>query len=233
MIMINTLRRKLLGTQQISESLLLNLLLACSGGFQDAYTYIARGHVFANAQTGNIVLLSTQLLSGESLLVLHYLLPVLAFAAGIFFADFLRMFHQGRITSHWRQTVLLWEIIILFVVGFIPCSMNDLANMLVSFSCAMQVETFRKVNGRAYASTMCIGNLRSCMSALGECVLRGKREKWNAVADYLLVIAVFAIGAGLGGVYAQHDGLMTIWVSPLILLIVYVMMYRRPKGDFK
>lgn len=43
----------------MSESLILNLLLAFSGGFQDAYTYIVRDNVFANAQTGNIVLMST------------------------------------------------------------------------------------------------------------------------------------------------------------------------------
>lgn len=228
---MQTLKQKLVGTEQISESLLLNLLLACSGGFQDAYTYIGRCHVFANAQTGNIVLLSTHLLSGNVSLVLHYLLPVLAFAGGIFFADFLRLFHQGRITSHWRQTVLLWEIIILFIVGLIPSSMNDIANMLVSFSCAMQVESFRKVNGRAYASTMCIGNLRSCMAALSECVLHGNKEKWEAVTDYLIVITVFALGAGFGGVLAEQYGLMTIWVSPLVLVIVYAMMYHKPIGE--
>lgn len=229
--MVQTIRQKLLGTEQISESLLLNLLLACSGGFQDAYTYIGRGHVFANAQTGNIVLLSTNLLSGNVTLVLHYLLPVLAFAGGIFFADFLRMFHQGRITSHWRQTVLLWEIGILLVVGFIPSSMHDIANMLVSFSCAMQVETFRKVNGRAYASTMCIGNLRSCMAALSECLLNGKKEKWSAVTDYLSVIVVFAIGAGAGGILTAGYGLCMIWVSPFILALAYVLMFCKPKGE--
>ncbi len=31
-----------------------------------------------------------------------------------------------------------------------------MANALVSFACAMQVQTFRKVRGHAYASTMCI-----------------------------------------------------------------------------
>ncbi len=229
--MVQTIKEKLIGAEQISESLLLNLLLAFSGGFQDAYTYIGRGHVFANAQTGNIVLMSTNLLSGEFSVVLHYLFPVLAFAGGIFFADFLRMFHQGRVTSHWRQTVLLWEIIILFVVAFLPGSLNDIANMLVSFSCAMQVETFRKVNGRAYASTMCIGNLRSCMAALGECVLQGKHEKWAAVSDYLSVITVFAIGAGIGGIVTMQAGLMTIVASPLVLLAAYVMMFHRPKGE--
>ena len=40
------------------------------------------------------------------------------------------------------------------------------ATVLVSFACAMQVQTFRKVNGYSYASTMCIGNLRSGTAAL-------------------------------------------------------------------
>ena len=36
---------------QISESIELGILLALSGGFMDAYSYIGRGEVFANAQT--------------------------------------------------------------------------------------------------------------------------------------------------------------------------------------
>ena len=43
---------------QITEdSLHLGLLLAMVGGYLDAYTFVGRGGVFANAQTGNIVLL--------------------------------------------------------------------------------------------------------------------------------------------------------------------------------
>ena len=42
---------------QISESLALGIFLTLAGGFQDAYSYNVRDHVFANAQTGNIVLL--------------------------------------------------------------------------------------------------------------------------------------------------------------------------------
>ena len=45
----------------MSESFLTAAFLSISGGLQDAYTYIYRGEVFANAQTGNIVLLSQSL----------------------------------------------------------------------------------------------------------------------------------------------------------------------------
>ena len=41
----------------MSESFPTAAFLSISGGLQDAYTYVFRGKVFANAQTGNIVLL--------------------------------------------------------------------------------------------------------------------------------------------------------------------------------
>lgn len=47
---------------QMSESMLTAAFIILSGGLQDAYTYLCRGKVFANAQTGNIVLLSAALL---------------------------------------------------------------------------------------------------------------------------------------------------------------------------
>ena len=40
--------------KHISESFRLAAVLALVGGFLDAYTYICRGQVFSNAQTGNI-----------------------------------------------------------------------------------------------------------------------------------------------------------------------------------
>ena len=50
---------------QMSESLLTASFIILSGGLQDAYTYLCRGKVFANAQTGNIVLCSAYLFDGQ------------------------------------------------------------------------------------------------------------------------------------------------------------------------
>ena len=44
--------------RQMSETFRLGALLTVVGGFLDTYTYLSRGGVFANAQTGNIVLLA-------------------------------------------------------------------------------------------------------------------------------------------------------------------------------
>ena len=38
--------------KQMSENFILGIMLALTGGFLDAYTYITRGGVFANARIG-------------------------------------------------------------------------------------------------------------------------------------------------------------------------------------
>lgn len=68
--------------KQMSESMILGVVLTLAGGFQDAYSYNCRGQVFANAQTGNIVLLGQNIASGNFQNALHYLFPLLAFLAG-------------------------------------------------------------------------------------------------------------------------------------------------------
>ena len=69
--------------KQVSETHLLGLLLAVVGGFLDAYTYLCRGRVFANAQTGNIVLLGVNLTEQNWNRTFYYLMPIFAFVLGI------------------------------------------------------------------------------------------------------------------------------------------------------
>lgn len=47
------------------EKMAVGICLALAGGFLDAYTYLLRGGVFANAQTGNIVLFGIHLAKQE------------------------------------------------------------------------------------------------------------------------------------------------------------------------
>ena len=149
------MQRKNRELRQTSETFLLSAILALSGGFQDAYTYNARDEVFSNAQTGNVVLMSQHLMMGDLRIALRYLFPIIAFALGVLVAERISHRYKNASRIHWRQIVVLVEIVILFAVGFIPERFNLLATMLVSFACSMQVQTFRKVNGYGYASTMC------------------------------------------------------------------------------
>lgn len=210
---------------QMSESFVTAMFLSLSGGLQDAYTYFFRGKVYANAQTGNIVLLSQHLFTGDFLTALHYLIPLVAFASGILAAELFREHFQSLKALHWRQMIVLAEILLLFSVGFFPQELNLLANAVVSFSCAMQVQTFRKVNGYAYASTMCIGNMRSGMDSLCSWVLNRNPAALKKSFYYWGIILLFALGAGLGSLTLDLCGAKAIWFSCLLLAVSFCLMF--------
>ena len=141
------------------------------------------------------------------------------------------MRYQKAQKIHWRQLVLVMEIVLLFAVGFFPNDIDLLANAMVSFACAMQVQAFRKVNGYAFASTMCIGNLRSGMDSL--CAYGKTKDKkiLKKSGYYFGIIFLFAIGAALGGHMIKYIGAKTIWISCLILLISFLCMFIKEEKE--
>ena len=210
---------------QMSDSFRAAIFIILSGGFQDAYTYCCRGGVFANAQTGNIVLLSTALFQREWPAALKYLIPILSFMLGIAAAEIvhIRLKHYEKI--HWRQIILLCEVVLLLAVGFLPQRVDALANALVSFVCALQVQTFHKVRGHAYASTMCIGNMRSGTEALCAYFHTGDKEILHKALTYFGVVLLFALGAGVGSTATLHWGAGTIWLSCGLLTVSFLIMF--------
>ena len=210
---------------QMSEAFCTAMFLSLSGGLQDVYTYLFRGKVFANAQTGNIVLMAVHAFAGEWGRVLHYLVPLCFFALGVFAAELMHQKLQNLQRLHWRQLVVLCEIVMLFVVGFFPQEWNLMANALVSFACAMQVQTFRKVNGYAFASTMCIGNMRSGTEALCAYFHTHEPEALRNALTYFGVIGLFALGAGLGAMLTGASAVRGIWVSCALLTVSFLVMF--------
>ncbi len=211
--------------RQTSESIELAAILAFSGGLMDAYSYLARGKVFANAQTGNILLFGVNLADGDVDRALHYAVPVIAFAVGIALAHSIKIISK-ECRLHWRQTALLVEAALLFVVAFIPDDLNLIANSLTSLGCGIQVQAFRKLHGNGFATTMCIGNLRSGTQKLVDYVHEKDRTYLEGCLLYYGVIICFAIGAIAGSRVIGVLGLRAILVSPVLLLGAFVVMFQ-------
>ena len=214
-------------SRQMSDRMRTAAFIILSGGFQDAYTYCGRGGVFANAQTGNIVLMSSNFFSGRFAAGIKYLVPIAAFLLGTAVAECVHRKWKYYRALHWRQIVLACEMAMLFAVGFLPQEGNTAANALVSFVCAMQVQTFRKVRGHAYASTMCIGNMRSGTEALCVYFHTRDREVLHKALTYFGVIGLFAVGAGLGALLTGAFAERGIWVSCALLAVSFLIMFIR------
>ena len=92
---------------QMSSSLAVGILLALAGGFMDAYSYMARGHVFANAQTGNILLFAVAISEGRSADSLRYLLPVATRGEQDIIIPGSSQGHMMSLRSMWQITTAL------------------------------------------------------------------------------------------------------------------------------
>ena len=199
-----------------------SLALATVGGFLEAYTYVTRDGVFANAQTGNIARMGLNLAQGNILLTLRYLIPVIAFMAGVTLSLQLR-----RLRQDWERVILLLEIALLFLVGLIPTgSLNMLATVTVSFVCALQVESFRKFGENAFASTMCTGNLRIATEHLNRYFADKSRTELNTALQYYGIDLVFACAVLVGYWVTRAFGVRAVWFSILIPAALLVLLRR-------
>lgn len=216
---------------QISDSLSCGILLALSGGCMDAYSYLFRDKVFANAQTGNMLLLGVNLASGNFKEMIIYFWPVLAFILGIVISDIIKH-NTGFTGMDWRQISVGVEAIFLLSVAFIPQAYNILANSLISFACGIQVESFRKIHGNAIATTMCIGNLRSGMFNFDEYIRTGNKKNLKSSILYFIIIFAFVAGAVVESLMLKLFGSFSIIMSVLLLIVALLIMFQSKPTEY-
>lgn len=192
----------------------------------DAYSYVCRGQVFANAETGNIVLLAISIVNFNWIRTIRYLIPVVAFAGGVVITEILRSIKEStQKVVHWRQISLALEIIVLTATAFLPQSMNLVVNSLISLTCGTQVASFAKFHGISMATTMCTGNLRSGTQNLWEYFHNNDENSLRLTLLQYGCIVMFIIGAMIGGHAAANFGDKSILIAALLLLGALVMMF--------
>ena len=216
--------------RQVSESYFIGLLLAVAGGYLDVYTYISRGGVFANAQTGNIVLLGIHIAQQNFEKITTYTLPILAFMVGVMITEIVKLNFRYR-----RQIVIALEILVLLAVSFVPEGIcNDLVNTAVSFVCSMQVESFRAFGGgKKYATTMCTGNLRTATENLFYSGVHRDRKVRNNSLQYYGIIAAFIFGAVISTKLTTGVGTKSVYTVCILLFVVFVLMFIQAEEEEK
>ena len=187
--------------RSLSGMLAIASVFAILGGFLDAYAYLARGHVFANAQTGNVVLFGVRAAAGNWTSAWQTLPPILAYMCGVAVARLLRVRpqkHTFRATLICQALELLVLLALLFFGRFVP----DLCAVpLIAFSAALQNTSFSNIGPWQFNSAMTTSNLRNAVSgwvqlALGE---TDPKLRGEAIVGSVILLC-FVAGALLGGV---------------------------------
>lgn len=200
------------------DSLRLGVLLAAVGGFLDAYTYVNRGGVFANAQTANLVLLAIDAGRGRWEPALTHLLPLTAFGVGVWVAASLGGEGLRRLVGRPTRVALVAEVVTLGAVGFVSGS-DRLVTAAVSFVSAVQISTFRSLRGVGYSTVMVTSDLRSLVEAVHD-RLGSKPGSGARAAALVSVVVAFTAGAVAGGVTTHFLAARAVWIPAGMLVVV-------------
>ncbi|WP_040191451.1 YoaK family protein [Clostridium culturomicium] len=218
---------KIFKYNSLAESLLTALIMALVGGLLDIYTYLCRGKVFANTQTGNLVLLGHNIAEGNLKKVVYYAFPIVFFMLGVAVAELLEHQWKGRNYIRWEQAAIIIEIVILLLVMVIPLGTYNLfANILVSYSCGLQVQTFRKVNKLSYSSTMFTGNVKNAAERLSNFAITKEVEALESAIVYFSIIFMFICGGVVGDLLIRYFEGKAVGFAPLMLILVFIMLHR-------
>lgn len=135
--------------------------LIAVAGFWGAYTYLLRGNVFCNAQTGNVVLMGLALGSAEWAKAGYYLVPISAYILGAFVSELLPNPIKHRFNVRWDTVLMLIEMIAVLGLGFLPeTAPVQICQVVINFVASMQYNTFRQAEGVPVATTFATNHIR-------------------------------------------------------------------------
>jgi uncharacterized membrane protein YoaK (UPF0700 family) len=185
--------------------LIVECLFTATGGFLDAYAFIAHGQVFANAQTANVVLFSIYAIEGNGLEAVRHIPPIVACVFGVSAAKVL----GARSEKHMFSADLTCQCIELFVLLFLVRFSSQLPNLfvvpIISFVAAMQMASFDTFGPWSFNSATTTGNIKSATVSI-VLWLRGEDSSKNRGAAIVSVLAcvAFLLGALFGGFYTRR-----------------------------
>lgn len=195
----------------------------------DAWVYLAHGHLFANAQTGNVVLFAVHAAAGEVAEAVHFVPSIVAFIAGLLLSRLAGAWLKARGLNS-RNVRLSAECVALFilalVVGRLP---NEVVTACVGFVAAVQITSLSHIGSASFNTGMTTGNLRGGISAAVAAWLdpSSKKDRDKAATLGWMCLA-FVTGALLGGVATRGIGDGAVFVIIGLVAFAVLVLWRTP-----
>jgi uncharacterized membrane protein YoaK (UPF0700 family) len=211
-------------------TLIHGVLLALAGGYLDAFTFIEKGQVFANAMTGNVVLLGVVMAGQDWADVIRHLAPIIAFFLAIVTAEILK--HHRPINHIVRPATacLLIESSAFIVAGFLPPRIpNYVFTIGISFLATLQNSMFTQIAEQELNTVMTTGNLRKCLESLIRWIFdRDSKILIPKIRVFGTVCSAFFAGALLSGLLSPRLHNKSLWAPSLVLILCMIHWRRHP-----
>ena len=196
------------------------LLLTLANGFLDAHTYLARGGVFANVQTANVIFSAIDASERKWAAALAHVWPLLAFIAGMLLASHIKSGRMERIVPHSLRWTMGVQAVALAIIGCVPASVaHTYVTVPISFLAAVQIGLFRNVGDLAYLPVATTGNMMRFMESAYDGFVEKRSASRRAVLVYGTLILAFGCGALIGAIASGAWGVHAIWLPAGFLAV--------------
>ena len=197
-------------------------LATAAGGAMDAWVYLAHGHVFATAQSGNVVLMGVALAEGDIARAATHFGSPLAFTAGLLASRLSgELLKRRRLNS--RAIRLGLECVMLVALGLLADRMaNRAVTACIGFIAGVQITSLSRIGSWSFNTGMTTGNLLAGVSALAK-ALSGSAQEWPHAAVMFLLCFAFGVGAAAGAwLTPRLGGATLVAVAALIAAAIAV-----------
>ena len=201
-----------------------NILITVAG-FYGAFTYMLRGNVFCNAQTGNIVLMGMALGVGQWGHALYYLIPISAYLMGALISELVPNPIKHHLPLRWDTLLIAIEMVVVIGLGFVPESAPvQISQVAINFIASMQYNTFRQAEGVPMATTFATNHVRQIGIGLSK-ELKHRRSPDKShrkkLSRHFQMLVFFVLGAVIGTVFCKLMLGRAIWLTLLPLGVVF------------
>ena len=177
-------------------------MLICIAGFFGSFTYLLRGNVFCNAQTGNVVLMGMALGTGDWKTGIYYLIPLFAYTLGAIFSELLPNPVKKHLPIRWDTLLIGIEMLFVIFLGLLPESAPvQISQVAINFIASMQYNTFRQAEGLPMATTFATNHIRQIGVGISkEFQHRHYDDKSHRIKlkAHLFMLIFFLAGATIG-----------------------------------
>lgn len=186
-------------------------------GFYGAFTYLLRGNVFCNAQTGNVLLMGLALGSGKWQAALYYLIPLSAYLLGTFFSELLPNPVKHTLRIRWDTLLMGIEMCVVIFLGFLPeTAPVQISQIAINFIASMQYNTFRQAQGTPMATTFLTNHVRQVGIGLAtelRHIQKKDKSHREKLEKHFFMLIFFFVGAVVGTVFCNLWKGKAIWLT--------------------
>lgn len=194
-------------------------------GFWGSYTYLLKGNIFCNAQTGNVVLMAMALGSAQWINALYYLIPISSYIMGSFISELVPNPIKNHFFIRWDTLLILIEILSVIGLGALPESVPvQISQVTINFIASMQYNTFRQAEGVPMATTFATNHIRQIGVGLAKEIQHRnshKKKHRKKLIKHTKMLFFFATGATVGTILSHIFIGKAIWFTAFPLSIIF------------